>query len=107
MSVLSAALGAAVRDGLLPANPCSGIRRLPHQVARPHALAPLEVERIRAEMPTMRDVVLVGLLAYAGLRPEEALALTWGSVGRTWSSTPPTPTESASPPRRTSAAPWR
>jgi hypothetical protein len=32
-------------------------------VARPHALAPLEVERIRAEMPTMRDVVLVGLLA--------------------------------------------
>jgi integrase len=56
---------------------------LPHQVARPHALAPLEVERIRAEMPTMRDVALVGLLAYAGLRPEEALALTWGSVGRT------------------------
>jgi integrase len=33
-------------------------------------------------MPTMRDVVLLGLLAYAGLRPGEAIALTWGSVGR-------------------------
>jgi integrase len=31
-------------------------------------------------MPTLRDVVLVGLLAYAGLRPGEAFALTWDSV---------------------------
>jgi integrase len=82
MSVLSAALGAAQEAGHLPANSCSGIRRVPHAAARPRALTPLEVERIRAAMPTMRDVVLVGLLAYAGLRPEEALALTWGSVGR-------------------------
>ena len=32
-------------------------------------------------MPTVRDVVLVGLLAYAGLRPGEALALRWRDVG--------------------------
>ncbi len=38
------------------------------------------VERIRTAMPSMRDVVLVGLLPYAGLRPAEAFALTWASV---------------------------
>ncbi|HEX3332583.1 MAG TPA: site-specific integrase [Gaiellales bacterium] len=80
LSVLSAALGCAVRDGKLPANPCQAVRRLPVLVERPHALAPIDVERIRAAMPTMRDVVLVGLLAYAGLRPAEAFALTWDSV---------------------------
>jgi integrase len=41
----------------------------------------LEAERIRAELPTYRDVALWGLLAYAGLRPEEALALRWADVG--------------------------
>lgn len=82
LSVLSAALGAAVADRLLPTNPCIGTRKVPVAVARPRALTPLEVERLRAEMPTLRDVVLLGLLAYAGLRPGEALALTWGSVGR-------------------------
>jgi integrase len=80
LSVLSAALGCAVRDGLLPANPCQSVRRLPVLVERPPALTPSEVERIRAAMPTLRDVALVGLLAYAGLRPGEAFALTWDSV---------------------------
>jgi integrase len=83
LRILSACLGAAVVDGRLPSNPCAGLRKVPHTVARPRALAPIEVERIRAAMPTLRDVVLVGLLAYAGLRPEEALALRWGDVGRT------------------------
>jgi hypothetical protein len=32
-------------------------------------------------MPTLRDVGLLGLLAYAGLRPGEALALRWRDVG--------------------------
>ena len=31
-------------------------------------------------MPTVRDAVIVGLLAYAGLRPEEAFALSWESI---------------------------
>ena len=44
---LSAALGVATRDGLLPANPCQGIRRAPHTPARPRALTPAEIERIR------------------------------------------------------------
>jgi integrase len=32
-------------------------------------------------MPDERDATLVSVLAYAGLRPGEALALTWGDVG--------------------------
>lgn len=82
LSVLSAALGSAVEEGLLPANPASRTRKLAVAVSRPRALSPHEVERIRAAMPSVRDVVMLGLLAYAGLRPGEALALTWGSVGR-------------------------
>ena len=81
LSVLSAALGAAAADGCIPANPCAGIRKLTVAIARPRALTPLEIERVRAEMPTLRDVVLIGLFAYAGLRPGEAPALTWESVG--------------------------
>ena len=80
LSVLSAVLGCAARDGLLPANPCTGVRKLPVLVARPRALAPIDVERLRAHMPTVRDVVIVGLLAYAGLGPEEAFALSWESI---------------------------
>jgi len=39
-----------------------------------------EVERIRAEMPSIRDAVIVSLGAYAGLRTQEILALTWDAV---------------------------
>ena len=83
MRVLSAALGVAVQDGLIPANPCLGIRRLPHTPAPARPLTPAEAERLRAELPTLRDQVLWCLMAYAGLRPEEALALRWADVGAT------------------------
>lgn len=39
------------------------------------------VEQLRREMPTDRDATLVSVLAYAGLRPGEALALTWADIG--------------------------
>jgi integrase len=78
--VLSAALGVAVRDGVLPANPCSGIRKAPHVVARPRALSPEQIEAIRAHMPTARDALMVSLMAYAGLRPEEVVALRWSDM---------------------------
>ena len=48
--------------------------------ATPLVMTPEEIERLRAQMPSQRDRVLLGLLAYAGLRPEEALALR----GSTW-----------------------
>ena len=42
-------------------------------------LAPAVVERMRAAS-TQRDATLLSVLAYAGLRPSEALALRWGDV---------------------------
>lgn len=77
---LSAALGHAVKLGDLPANPCRVLEPLPTIVDRPQALTPEQVEKIAAAMPTERDRVLTYLLAYAGLRPGEALALTWDDV---------------------------
>ena len=46
-------------------------------------LAPERVESIRAwliDVGGSRDATLVSVLAYAGLRPGEALALTWAHV---------------------------
>jgi integrase len=40
---------------------------------------PSEVEAIRSRL-SLRDATLVSLLAYAGLRPGEALALRWRDV---------------------------
>jgi hypothetical protein len=49
---------------------------------RARVMTPDEIERLRVAMPTLRDRALLGLLAYAGPRPEEALALRWVDVGR-------------------------
>jgi integrase len=46
-------------------------------------LAPLSVEMMRARLlaqDRMKDATLVCVLAYAGLRPSEALALRWGDI---------------------------
>jgi integrase len=43
-------------------------------------LAPAEVERLRGFCRYPRDATLIGVLAYAGLRPGEALALRWSAV---------------------------
>ncbi len=48
-------------------------------------LPPLSVERLRVvavkrRKHGARDTALIGLLAYAGLRPQEALALRWSDV---------------------------
>ncbi|MBA2764138.1 MAG: site-specific integrase [Thermoleophilaceae bacterium] len=45
-------------------------------------LEPREVERLRGETGA-RDATIVSLLAYAGLRPGELLALRWRDVRRT------------------------
>ena len=42
-------------------------------------MAPVTVERMRAGLRP-RDAVLVSVLAYAGLRPGEALGMRWGDV---------------------------
>ena len=79
--MLSSALGVAVEEGLLPSNPVTGLRALPVTDHPPRVLTPPEVESSGRTCRPSRDVVLLGLLAYAGLRPGEALALRWRDVG--------------------------
>lgn len=80
VAVMSAFLGTLVTEGKLDRNPCAGLKKLPVMARRPRAISPLELERIRLELPTLRDVILVDVMAYAGLRPGEALALSVESV---------------------------
>lgn len=85
LAALQAVLTLAVRDGLLIANPVSGVRKPVVERARhPVLIKPLQVERMTEDLRyrhRTRDAVLVELLAYAGLRPEsEAVTLTWRQV---------------------------
>src|SRR5262249_4744877 len=71
--------------GRIRSNPVAPIRK-PVQ-KRKHAVRPIPpatVETIRAHLIAkgrIRDATLVSVLAYAGLRPGEALALRWGDLG--------------------------
>ena len=63
----------------MPTNPVRAVRK-PRQVRRDaEPVWPKMVELIRARLP-QRDATIVSELAYAGLRPEEALALIWCDV---------------------------
>ena len=76
VQVLSAALGAAVDDDVIPANPCRGLKPLPRERVRRRRAATLaEVEAIRQALLTDRDRAIVSLMAYAGLRPSEVYSL--------------------------------
>jgi integrase len=81
LTVLSSILRYAVVRGELASNPVREVpkprQRCSNRRVRP--LAPSAVERIRACLPP-RDAVLVSLIAYAGLRPSEALGLRWHHV---------------------------
>jgi len=80
MKTLSSALGAAVDDGKIPANPLYGVKRLPVIREPRRSLSAEQAERIRAEMPSRRDRVLWDLIYCAGLRTEEALAVRWSDI---------------------------
>jgi integrase len=74
----------AVEWRRIDSNPVRAVRKPPQRRARvvepPPAAA---VEQIRAELRSrkhLRDATLVCVLAYAGLRPGEALALEWRHV---------------------------
>jgi integrase len=82
LSLLQGVLSHAVILGKLQANPAAAIRKPAQRRKRAvKPLAPAAVERLRREMPAERDATLVSVLAYAGLRPGEALALTWEHIG--------------------------
>lgn len=80
LDLLGSILQRAVEGGRLARNPV----RLVRKIARPRRreirpLAPSTVEAMRAAA-NPRDATLISVLAYAGLRPQEALALQWGDV---------------------------
>lgn len=81
MTVLGAILQRAVESERLARNAARLVRkarRPPRAEVRP--LAPRTVELMRAKS-NHRDATLISVLAYAGLRPQEALGLHWRDVG--------------------------
>lgn len=85
LSILQGALERAVEWGRMTRNPVRSIKKGRRRRERhPRPVPPATVERIRQLMLArdhVRDATLVSVLAYAGLRPGEALALRWADVG--------------------------
>lgn len=71
--------------GRIDRNPVQPVRiPQPRRKRAIRPLAPEAVERMRAEVLArgrVREAALLSLMAYAGLRPGEALALSWDCVG--------------------------
>ena len=82
--LLHGVLQRAVEWNRLAANPMRAVRKPPASSARlVEPLSPETVERMRSVLLVaglVRDATLISVLAYAGLRPGEALALTWACV---------------------------
>jgi integrase len=87
MTMLQGVFARAVEWGRVPVNPVQAVRK-PTSIRRAVVpLAPVTVEHLRAALLANRargllEAVLVSVLAYAGLRPEEALALEWAHIRR-------------------------
>jgi len=80
LALLGSILQRAVESERIARNPARIVRKIkraPRREVRP--LAPATVEKLRAASGE-RDAALISVLAYAGLRPQEALALCWGHV---------------------------
>ncbi len=84
MTIVQGMLQRAVEWEHISSNPAKVARKPPAQ--RQHAVRPLppaQVEQLRRHLigrGRHRDAVLVSVLAYAGLRPQEAMALRWRHV---------------------------
>jgi integrase len=82
--VLQGILQRAVEWGYIPTNPAKVVRKPAgrrRHVVRP--MTPMVVERMRSHLldrGDARSATLVSVLAYAGLRPGEALALRFGDL---------------------------
>src|SRR3954464_9094606 len=84
MTMLQGVLQRAVEWGRVPTNAVKITRKppKPHRPAVP-AIPPTLIEVMRArllEQDKLRDATLLAVLAYAGLRAQEALALEWRHV---------------------------
>ena len=83
--LLQGVMGMAELYGYVQSNPVRAVKK-PKQArnSEPVTLAPAAVELLRSkllEIGLLPDATLVSLLAYSGMRPGEALALTWGDIG--------------------------
>jgi integrase len=79
LTVLSAVMARGERH-YGHANPVLKVKKPPQgRQGFIRVMAPDAVERLRAKL-TGTDAVLVSVLAYTGMRPEEARALTWSDV---------------------------
>jgi integrase len=82
--LLQGVLQRACEWGRISSNPVLPVRKPP--VGRARSVTPLPPETVEAirdwllSRRLVRDASLVSVLAYAGLRPGEALALTWAHV---------------------------
>lgn len=79
-TVLKQILDEAVLDGYLPANPLASLRKPGYRKREHRWLNAVEVEKIRAwflEHDDVGSAALVSVLAYIGIRPQDALALEW------------------------------
>lgn len=85
LMILSSILRHAVLCGRIERNPVGPVRiKRPKRQRAIRPLPPADIERLRAAMLTREDqasAVLVSVMAYAGLRPGEATALTWQDIG--------------------------
>jgi integrase len=72
--VLSQVMAAAVEDGLIASNPCTGVRPPRLRQTEPHILTPAQVAALHDAI-RLPYGLLVDLLAYGGLRIGEAFAL--------------------------------
>jgi integrase len=80
LAMLSGAISHAISEEVVRyANPVRGLKRQERpQNRRARSIRPLTpeaIERVLAELPDAQSVILYELVAYAGLRPSEALAL--------------------------------
>ncbi|MDP9276122.1 MAG: site-specific integrase, partial [Chloroflexota bacterium] len=84
LAFLQGVLQRAVEWRRIDSNPVKAVRKPPQRKTRVVDLLPAAaVEEMRAKLrgqKRMRDATLVCVLAYAGLRPGEALALEWRHV---------------------------
>jgi integrase len=80
LAVLQAMLQRAVEWERNRSNPVRSVRKpSARRKLAVRASPPEEIERLRARLKP-RDAALISVLAYAGLRPQEALALQWRHV---------------------------
>lgn len=81
LTILQGVLQRAVEWQRIQTNPVKAVTKPSGKTRRKaHAISPAEVELLRTNLTEMRDAALVSVLAYQGLRPGEALALTWGDL---------------------------